>query len=397
MAIIPLGLLKSRDYLREAIWDAQRCDTLYEELQELSLLEVFIKNISILRSCERTADLVEHLPPCGKWVFNHLYRLEDPLEKIQTDFFAIMCGKPIFQSFRGLSGGVTFARGGKFQLVFKWTSPWEMACHRIFTQFIKIINIPTIHIPEAKDLSASPPPLRWLVQPAPDPCSRAQASCLILFAKVPGATLLDFIAGRYTMLNRLQKNELWHGLGKIAMIDLILAHQDRLFKLDLPWLRKQDGDFGLYANLGNLIINIVEDTLHFHLIDNGSELNDARIKYLRPFFNKKDSSYDALIEIMKMQVIEALNRATFPFDKTEEIHTNFEAFKRDILTAEESLKSGMKEMMIHIQATIPRNLRLFKNTYPAMQEKRKNREVRQVMSRLVACAPPAPYSELNLP
>jgi hypothetical protein len=384
MAVIPLGHLKSNYHLRDILSDIGRCRTFFDEATRLSLIECFAAHISILTEARGTIDLREKLPEIAKPVFDRLYRGDVPIEKIQDDFAVVMCGNPIFKSFRGLCGGVTFAKGPRDQLVFKWTAPWEMACHRIYTVFIKIINDRAIHIPEAKDLSKSPPEVSWLAQPTPDDRTKVAPSCLILFAKAPGATLIDFIAGRYSALTPQLKDELWVGLGKIAIIDLILAHQDRLFKLDLPRLRPHDGDYGLYANLGNLIIDILDDRLDFHLIDNGSDLEDERIKYLRPFFNGEEAQYDALIEIMKNQIVEALNRANFPIKKAGEISTNITAFRTDFLLAHDRLKFGMMEMMRHIQETIPANIKLFKNIYPVLQE---TPQARRVMSRLVACRP----------
>ncbi len=384
MAVISLGYSNSRDFLYKTLSSAQRCKTLYSSLEDPSLMEILTKQINSLRPDTPLGDLKKKLPTPLKDVFERLYREEDSSEIILKDFSVAMCGNPIFRSFRGLSGGVIFVKGGDSQLVFKWTSPWEMACHRIFTLFIKIINIPNLHIPEAKNLSKKPPMVSWLAQPSPDERTRTAPSCLILFAKAPGATLLDFISGRYKSLTPEQKDQLWHTLGMIAIIDLTLAHQDRLFKLGLPFLRKLDSDYGMYANLGNLMVDVIDATLHFSLIDNSSDLDIERIKYLRPFFQGDERAFNTLIGIMKDQIIESVNRATFPMEKTPEIHANLEAFKADIFLTEDQLKSGMKEMTRVIQEKIPTHLKLFKDIYPALSEAPKTR---RVMSRLVASLP----------
>ena len=168
---------------------------------------------------------------------------------------------PIFQkSKRGL-GGVTFVEFDDFNFVVKWSGSTEKGASKIYALFLEILGDPLLRVPESEqifDETALPLRLRSGTSIRPN---------LLVFPKVPGAPLLDFIKQKYSLLKPTQKNELIRELGKIAMLDALLGNPDRVISTN-HWF---------CSNLDNIMIQCDDDsTIRLFLIDN--ELNPEKIQ-----------------------------------------------------------------------------------------------------------------------
>ncbi len=330
--------------------------------------------------------------------FQNQYLTKNGINKFIEDLHSISKGPPIYRSVRGIASGVTFIDGGPSKLVLKWTYSLESVCQIIYCTFLKIIGDPALHTPKASDISKRHiPEVKWLRQPSRTHPLDTSSPCLMLYEKAPGATLIDFIAVRYNSLSKEQRLSLFNYIGKIAMLDLVLGHQDRFFKLDLPLrtkkLRKMDEDYGKYANLGNVLVNIEDTHLHFYLIDNAAYVYDENIKYLTPFFRASSDpkTSSRLIEIMTEQIIEALRRADFPSEITEKMAENISAFEEDLRSYEPHIQNGIRDMTKTLQQRfqIAHTIKAFKNLKPAFRHIPKmGRFFSRVMTCLIPSTPP---------
>jgi hypothetical protein len=403
MPIFSLKTTRFQESLESHIYSAERRQKLLQILIDDEPLNRLIFEASTLPK-EFLSSYLEEITSRSankEWVdFQSYYRSKDGINKFLEDLASITKGPPIYRSVRGIASGVTFIDGGPSKVVLKWTYPLESVCQRIYDTFLKIIQDPALHTPKASDISRKRiPEVKWLEQPSPTHPLDTPPSCLMLYEKAPGATLIDLIAVRYNFLTQEQKFSLFIYIGKIAMLDLILGHQDRFFKLDLPLrtekLRKMDEDYGKYANLGNILINIQKDTLHFYLIDNGAYIYDENIKYLTPFFRKSHDpkTSSRLIQIMTEQILEALKRADFPSEITEEISESLAAFEADLHTHKFLIEKGIRDVTKTIQQRfqIAETIKAFKNLKPAFRHIPK---MGKFLGRVNACLiPPSPHVE----
>jgi hypothetical protein len=293
------------------------------------------------------------------------------------DLSSIVRGRTIYKSVRGIASGVTFIDGGREKLLFKWTDYRECVSQKIYALFLKIIGDPYIHTPLGRAVHESQiPGLKWLHKPLPKSEMEKPPSCLMLYEKAPGAPFIDFIAQKYELLLPEQRVSLFTLIGKTVMLDLLLGHQDRFFKLELPLksaklVKMKEINYGEYANLGNLLVNIEDGAIHIYLIDNGAHVDDQKIKYLTPFFRaaKNEATFSYLIEMITSQVIEAVKRAEFPSTVTIEMVKNMATFQADLLANKLAIQKGLQEMTQVLKERFENEgcLTLFKNLKPAFK------------------------------
>ena len=112
--------------------------------------------------------------------------------------------------------------------------------------------------------------------------------------RVSGENLFDFAQTRYTFLQDHQKEVVFKGIGKIAMLDLVLGNLDRLVQIFT-----HQGAYclmDLEANLGNVMISLSENQPTIYAIDNGIErdliedstMKDKYLHFLQNLFASDD-------------------------------------------------------------------------------------------------------------
>lgn len=347
---------------RDYCYRVQRRDDLLSAMRENEAFEKMVFSIPLFSSTSLSDSLtsIASTLSIGK-ISLLLSKYSPPIgtpDSFQDDLISILMGRVLYRSARGIASGVTFIIGGRGQkFVFKWTDYNECVSNKIYRLFLHIIGDPHISLPMSRSIRGHQiPSLKWLEQPPPKSDMERAPPCLMLYEQAPGAPFIDFIAAKYNLLNPEQQLCLFTLIGKIGMIDLVLGHQDRFFKLDLPLkshklIKMRDREYGEYANLGNLLVDIKDEEISVYLIDNGAYTHDQKIKYLTPFFrNVEDPTTSSLlIDIMTEQILEAVKRADFFSKTTKEMEENLTQFSDDLVKNRRAIQKGIYEMTKTIQ------------------------------------------------
>lgn len=131
---------------------------------------------------------------------------------------------------------------------------------------------------------------------------------IMISERVNGNNLADFIISHWNDLSEMQKKAIFHGIGKLALVDFIMGNGDRFTMFDIDFIR-----FDRYfeSNIGNFMIHIpnedeegkpilypIDNAIQIDNLENGRDYNE----YNQAFQNLinqtewKTSLSDAIIE-----------------------------------------------------------------------------------------------------
>lgn len=199
------------------------------------------------------------------------------------------------------------------QYVIKWSHWNELGTTRLYDLFSKSLSFP-FHVPQASaldlhqgiheitDTSRDNLELTAIEQLkqrvdgirfAAAPENQEPKDKLILFIeRIAAANLFDFAHKEYIHLSDEQMQELYVGLGRLAMLDLFTGNTDRLIQSRYDAASKKFELDTMQSNLGNVLVQRpqkLEEPLNLYAIDNGL---DER------FFSDSEcnSSYNAFVQ-----------------------------------------------------------------------------------------------------
>lgn len=154
--------------------------------------------------------------------------------------------------------------------------------------------------------------------------------------KVKGQNLSDFIRNRYTSLTLPQKKSLFRRIGRMAFLDFVLGHNDRLVPVETMSCAFGNND----ANLGNLMVCEAPDGFGLFAIDNGINAHLCNPENQRVYLNLlstvlSSNQFDKILsEQVKIGIKESLNQ-----------ESGLEIFNEDLETiGREHIQKGLKQM-----------------------------------------------------
>lgn len=134
--------------------------------------------------------------------------------------------------------------------------------------------------------------------------------------KINGQNLPDYVRDHYKNLNAGEKASLFRRLGKLALLDLLFGHNDRLITLD-PTL---EDDQNLPANLGNIMVSHPPDRgFVLYVIDNGvnTELCEIKGQELYLELLKRILSSPQFCDTLSNHVADAMNNCLMEMKGTQ--------------------------------------------------------------------------------
>lgn len=365
-AIVHLEALTNPEIFKSELQTIQRLAWLEgvlqrgDHLKAISRVTEFLDCVSS-KSVSDFSDLLTELDiiSCYRPYLNHGTDLRAVVDLVCSELRFLLMTTPIIPSYRGLNGGVLFLNSQNSNFVLKVTSWWELACHRLYSLFLETLHDPTLHIPEGVKVKEEEQV--FPSQIGDEIKSRKQwallekglkNSIVVMFSKVPGASLLDFLSQQYDVLNDQQKQQLFVGMGKIVMLDFLLGHRDRLCSVKFGENGKLVSEDEA-ANLGNVMIKIWPDgSLHFYLIDNSADV-DMDVKLITRFVRRPDLCSKEIVEVMQSQISKCFEQARFPSDQhSEKTQQNFTKFLGDFSVYKEVILSGIQEMQCSLAANV---------------------------------------------
>lgn len=292
------------------------------------------KNIEALNgylsdpSQEKSADisaLVQHK-------YLQRFSISNPasLKQMQEDLSAIEKEPPLKRTPLGMEGPTYFVQGTDKPSVIKHMDFGEMAGNKLYESLFRTQGLRFLAVPKGTywDLersmlfeSGAPPksiesdPFRRIFSDINASYSSSQAappckSVVAELAKIRGEGFPDFLKNHYESLSSDQKHSLFRRLGKIAGLDLLLGHNDRLLNLvddENNMVSMED----LYANLENIMVAYdPEKGFALYLIDNPLEdENLQHVDVLRDSISE-DSFAGTLADYIRIAIKNCLAEVT---------------------------------------------------------------------------------------
>ncbi len=301
---------------------------------------------------------------------------------------------PVRKSHRGYEGPTLLASYPKFDLsnhtvghkeaVIKWTNSFEVVSHKIYSYISELINREPFSVPKATSLDFQAKihsdlgggykgvldkevefVFAALKKSVVDPRDFSDKEVMI-FERIDGANLFDFLSSKYPFLSLKQKKDLFEKFGEIAMADLILGNSDRFIRFGEGF----DGEYCLEtfaANFGNVVIRWEKERDPYptvFAIDNGidraiGENPKQGAKYDRFITNliESETVFDQLaqnmIDTFKGAVEAAFEEGEMP---TPEMRVASDQFSGDLdEIAKDSFRVGLKKMARRLKEVVEPN------------------------------------------
>lgn len=87
--------------------------------------------------------------------------------------------------------------------------------------------------------------------------------------RILGENLIDFAYTKYKDLAEEQRYKFFEGLGRLAMLDLVMGNLDRIIQIYCEDEKEYKLDNALEVNLGNVMVSHSKNDFELHAIDNG--------------------------------------------------------------------------------------------------------------------------------